>query len=217
MALSCTAVSRDRTSGRRFTRWRAGAVTRVRTLGRRIVEAVERSKAQWLRRHPARLARALRQARSILVVCQGNVIRSVFAEHLLAAGLGRRASISVRSAGLETVAGWPVHPYVRARAAELEIDIGHHASTVASKALMDAADVVLVMEVSQLVVVRRRFPEARPKTFLLSALDREMCLDIRDPNGKDAAAFATCLDQIAHAVKPIVASILSEYPSSTRS
>ena len=55
---------------------------------------------------------------------------------------------------------------------------------------MKTADVVLVMEVSQLVVVRRRFHGAREKTFLLSSLAPDVALEIRDPVGKDEAALA---------------------------
>ena len=76
-----------------------------------------------------------------------------------------------------------------------------------TKAMVKTADVVLVMEVSQRVVVCRRFPEARRKTFLLSGLAPDVPLEIRDPAGKDEAALDMCLDQIARALKPVIAII----------
>jgi len=70
--------------------------------------------------------------------------------------------------------------------------------------MVKTADVVLVMEVSQLVVVRRRFHGARGKTFLLSSLAPDLSLEIRDPAGKGEEAIDACLDQIARAVKPVI-------------
>src|SRR5947209_3940552 len=139
------------------------ALSQLKAIGRRIVEMVERRRAERLRRNPGPLVRSLRDARSVLVVCQGNVIRSVFAAHLLSAALEDLAPIVIRSAGLETVPGWPAHPYVGAYAANLQIDLRGHSSALATQTMVAAADVVLVMEVSQLVVVRRRFPGTRRK------------------------------------------------------
>jgi protein-tyrosine-phosphatase len=189
----------------------------LKAIGRRIVEMLERRRAERLRRNPGPLVRGLRDARSVLVVCQGNVIRSVFAAHLLSAALEDRAPIVIRSAGLETVPGWRAHPYVGAYAANLQIDLRGHSSALATKTMVAAADVVLVMEVSQLVVVRRRFPGTRRKTFLLSALAPDVPLEIRDPNGKDEATFDACLDQIARALKPVIDIVRSANRSATLS
>jgi protein-tyrosine-phosphatase len=128
----------------------------------------------------------------------------VFAAHLLAAALSRTRQVSVRSAGLETVPGWRAHPYVRARCEDLQIDLSGHSSVAATEEMVTTADVVLVMEVSQLVVVGRRFPGARRKTFLLSGLAPDVPLEIRDPAGKDEVALDTCLAQIAGALKPMI-------------
>jgi protein-tyrosine-phosphatase len=70
--------------------------------------------------------------------------------------------------------------------------------------MVETADVVLVMEVSQLVVVGRRFPGARRKTFLLSSLAPDVPMEIGDPAGKDEAVLNACLDHIAQAMKPMI-------------
>jgi protein-tyrosine phosphatase len=179
-------------------------VRRLKAGGRWVVEGLERRRAHGIRRHPEPLVRRLRGARDVLILCQGNVIRSVFAAHLISAALEGRRPVSIRSAGLETVPGWPAHPYVRARCADLQIDLGGHASRAVTAAMVEAADVVLVMEVSQLAVVWRRFPGARRKTFLLSGLAPDVPLEIRDPAGKDEAALEACLDHITRALKPLI-------------
>ena len=100
--------------------------------------------------------------------------------------------------------GWRAHPYVRTRCEDLQIDLSGHSSVAVTEAMVETADVVLVMEVFQLVVVSRRFHGARRKTFLLSCLAPDVSLEIRDPAGKDEAALDACLDQIARALRPVI-------------
>ena len=111
--------------------------------------------------------------------------------------------------------GWPAHSYLRTRSADLQIDVTAHSSVPVTKPMVDTSDVVLVMEVSQLAIVWRRFPGARRKTFLLSGLAPDVPLEIRDPNGKDEPALEACLDQISRALKPVI-EIISDGGSSRR-
>jgi len=190
-----------------ITGLRAHIVVRLRREGRRLLEGLERRRAEAVRRAPARLVRRLGRARNVLVLCQGNVIRSVFAAHLLAASLKGKRSVSIASAGLATTPGWRAHPRVIARCADLGIDLSGRSSVLVTETMMKAADVVLVMEVSQLVVVSRGFFRARWRTFLLTCLAPEVPMDIEDPVGKDDAAVEACLDHIARVLKPLVAAI----------
>jgi protein-tyrosine phosphatase len=190
---------------------------RLKVQGRRLLETLERRRTEALRRNPARLTRRLRGARSILILCAGNVTRSVFAAHLLSAAVDGRRAISIRSAGLETVPGWRAHPRVIARCQDLNMDLRGHASAAVTGAMLAAADVVMVMEVSQAVVVVRRFPRARWKTFLLACLAPDVPIDIADPAGKDDATVDACLDHIAQALKPVI-EILTDHdgPAASR-
>lgn len=138
----------------------------------------------------------------MLVLCQGNVIRSVFAAHVLAAALPAR--VSVVSAGLETDPGWRPHPRVAARCRALDIDVSPHTSAVVDATMVEAADVIFVMEVSQVVGLAWRFPGARRKTLLLTCLAPEVPLEIRDPAGADDVTIDACLDHIARALKPVI-------------
>ena len=192
-------------------------IGRLKAQGRRLLEGLERRRAEALRRNPARLTKSLRGARSVLILCQGNVIRSVFAAHLLSAALDGRRAVSIRSAGLETVPGWRAHPWVIARCEDLNIDLRGHSSVAVTETMVKTADVVLVMEVSQLVVVGRRFPGARRKTFLLSCLAPDVLMEIRDPAGKDEAELDACLDHIAQALKPMIESFADhDSPAASR-
>ena len=179
-------------------------IGRLKAEARRLLERLEMHRAQALRRNPAPLTRGLHGARSVLILCQGNVIRSAFAAHLLSAALKGRKAVSIRSAGLETVPGWRAHPRVIARCEDLNINLRGHSSVAVTETMVKTADVVLVMEVSQIVVVGRRFPGARRKTFLLSCLAPDVPMEIRDPADKDEATLDACLDCIERALKPVI-------------
>jgi protein-tyrosine-phosphatase len=71
--------------------------------------------------------------------------------------------------------------------------------------MVKTADVVLVMEVSQLIAVARRFFRARRKTFLLSCLAPDVPMEIEDPAGREDAVVDACLDHIARALEPVIA------------
>jgi len=136
--------------------WRARLVQRVRRQARRVLERVELRRAEAVRRRPASLVGRLRRARRVLVLCQGNVSRSVLAAQMLSIAAGP-AGVSIRSAGLGTVPGWRAHPRVIARCELLGVDVRGHGSVAVTAEMVRDADVVFVMEVAQLVDMTRRF------------------------------------------------------------
>ena len=171
---------------------------------RRLVEWRERRRSEGIRRRPARFIRRLRRARTVLVLCQGNVSRSVFAAQLLATALRGRAVPAIRSAGLGTVPGWRAHPRVVQRCRALNINVDHHASASVTAEMIKAADVVFVMEVSHLVAITRRFFRARRKAFLLTSLAPDVALEIPDPAGKPDPDVDACMDHVSRAVNPLI-------------
>jgi protein-tyrosine-phosphatase len=187
-----------------ISEWREFLIRHLKARGRRLLEKHARRRAEALRQSPARLTRGLVGARSVLILCQGNVIRSVFAAHLISAALDDERGLSIRSAGLATESGWRPHPRVMARCSALNIDLRDHSSVVVTETMVETADIVLVMEVSQLIFVGRRFPRALRKTFLLACLAPEVPMEVEDPVGKDDAAVDACLDHIARALKPVI-------------
>jgi protein-tyrosine-phosphatase len=182
-----------------------GRITQaVKDEARRLVERLERRRSEGVRRRPARFTRRLRRARTILVLCQGNVSRSVYAAHLLATALRGKARPAIRSAGLATVPGWRAHPRVAERCQVLNIDVRTHASVAVTAEMMKAADVVLVMEVSHLVAITRRFFGARRKAYLLTSLAPDVALEIPDPAGRPDPDVDACMDHVTRAVKPLI-------------
>src|SRR6185295_8082392 len=96
---------------------------------RAVSRVVERRRMNRIRRNPAALRRALRSAESLLVMCQGNIIRSPFAMQLIRQALVGRAPVAVMSAGLGAVPGTPAHPTARRAASARSVDLSsHHAS-----------------------------------------------------------------------------------------
>jgi len=199
-----TAGARDNPDASPPATLRSRIVRGVRRAGSRLLDRLEARRAEAVRRTPVRVARRLRSARTVLILCQGNVSRSVFATHVLTAALQNGQAVPIRSAGLGTEPGWRAHPRVIARCAALNIDVRGHASVAVTAEMVRAADVVFVMEVAQLVDMTRRFPSARRKTFLLTCLAPDVPMDIQDPAGKADAEVDACLDHVARALKPLV-------------
>ena len=182
----------------------------IRIARRRASRAIECRRARHemiqIRRHPARLERGLESARTILVVCHGNIIRSAFAGELLKQRLDG-ASVDVRSAGLAAVAGNPSHPVAVRLAGSRGVDLENHAAFPVDAESVATSDIVFVMDIALLVTMRRRFPEARSKTFLLACLAGGTPLEILDPVDGDLPRFEACFDHISQAVHSIVGAL----------
>jgi len=154
-------------------------------------------------RNPAHLTNTLQRARAILVVCHGNIIRSAFAAALLRQQMGSNG-IDIRSAGLAAVAGNPSHPAAVRIAPSCGVDLENHVASPVDATSIADSDVIFVMDISQLVTIRQRFPEARDKTYLLACLAGNTPLEIEDPVDGDDSRFRACFDHISKAVRPIV-------------
>jgi protein-tyrosine-phosphatase len=191
----------------------AGFTRKVFEYGvRKVRHGVERWQMNRIRRSPEALMRALQAGHRILVVCHGNIIRSPFAAFLIAQGLGEEPRVSIASAGLEAMPGRPPHPTALRTAAERRVDMSSHSASRLDPATVAASDVIFVMEIPQLLALRRRFPEARDKTFLLSCLAPETPLEIRDPVDGDESVFQACFDHITRAVRPVVGALSDPLP-----
>lgn len=171
---------------------------------RRRRRELERRRLEASRRDPSAIVTALGNAKNVLVVCHGNIIRSPFAARLIAQALGNRVPVAVQSAGLQAVPGRPSHPYAIRTAEPLRVDLTTHAASRITPESVACADVIFVMDIDQLAELQSRFPAARSKTFLLTCLDPEVPLEIADPVNGDEPAFTNCYRHIVQAVQPIV-------------
>lgn len=138
------------------------------------------------------------------MVCHGNIIRSPFAARLVAQALGDHGRVSISSAGLAAISGKPPHPTAVLTATTHRVDLRNHTASPVRAETVARHDVIFVMDVPQLMVMRKRFPEARAKTFLLTCLASDAPLEIRDPVDGDELRFQVCFDHISRAVHPLV-------------
>jgi len=198
-------VVRARTAGR------AGAAAIVVAPVRALVARVDRKarhlaatrRAERLRSNPAALVSALARARRVVVVCHGNIIRSPFAERLIADGLTEGA-VSVTSAGLGAENGRLSPDFAVAAAARHRINLRGHGARRLTPADVAAADVLFVMDVQQQLALVHAHPSAAGKVFLLASLAADTPLAVHDPVDDDAPVFDACYAHIARAVEPIV-------------
>jgi len=142
-------------------------------------------------------------ARAFVFVCHGNIIRSPFAERLIADGLTEGA-VSVTSAGLGAENGRPSPDFAVAAAARHRINLRGHGARRLTPADVAAADVLFVMDVQQQLALVHAHPSAAGKVFLLASLAADTPLAVHDPVDDDAPLFDACYAHIARAVEPIV-------------
>lgn len=176
----------------------------ARRAGAAAASFSQRRRMERIRREPSVLVAALRSARRILIVCHGNIIRSPFAERLIARALGGDSPMRISSAGLGATPRTPSPPAATRVAAGLDVDLSGHASARVTAEAVAASDVIFVMDVDQLRTMQERFPDARAKTFLLTCLAAGCALEVRDPFDQEDAVFQASFEHIAASVRPIV-------------
>jgi len=179
----------------------------------KFTHRVARLAMRRLRKDPAKLRRALQQARQVLIVCHGNIIRSAFAAQLLQQLLGARRRVRIASAGLEATPGRPPHPNALRLARRLHIDLSRHAASRVSLDDIRASDVVFAVDVPQFAALRTRFPAASDKMFPLTCLAPSTPLEIADPINGDDRAFEVCFAHIIRAIDPIRRAIVGSATS----
>ncbi len=147
------------------------------------------------RRLATRRLRSLQRPRAILFICHGNICRSPYAAAVARRLLPDPAGIA--SAGF-IGPGRASPPEAIAAARESGIDLTPHRSQLVTPRLLEAADLVLVMDVDQ----RRRIVAARPalagRTVLLGDLDPRPITTraIPDPVNQPVEAFRSCYARV---------------------
>jgi len=135
----------------------------------------------------------------ILIVCVGNICRSPTAEHLLRESL-QGTDIAVGSAGLSALVGHPIDSTALAILRQHGQQPHPHRARQVTAELVHEANLILVMEQSQIQSVIRLAPEARGKTFLLGKWQSDQ--EIPDPYRKGPQAFERAYALIESAVAP---------------
>ena len=136
----------------------------------------------------------------ILVVCQGNICRSPFAELLLAQS---RPDLDVRSAGIAASGNDPVQPGARRVAEAMGFDLAPHRSTPLTEVEVEWADLIVGMEGRHVREVVRRWPAHREKALILGDFLSSVPRTIPDPWGKSDAVFWLTFKQILKATEAL--------------
>lgn len=149
--------------------------------------------------------------RSVVFVCLGNICRSPFAARLAAQRATGPPGLRVDSAGLRpTQAARPPADAVLA-AVPYGVPLEDHVPAVLTPDLVEAADLIVVMEPTQRDAVTTRFPGASGRVVLLSLFDEEARgydrMHIEDPFMQGPAAFARCYQRIDRAVSALLAEV----------
>ena len=132
---------------------------------------------------------------TILFVCHGNIFRSPMCEYLLRRELERMGDHRRRvvSAGLRAKEGNAAHPQGVEVAAELGIDLGAHRAQPVLEALVQTADLVIVMDFMNEAELLARFPSGTSKTVVIGDLvPGAGGIEVPDPYDKGLETVRQC-------------------------
>ena len=152
---------------------------------------------------------------TVLYVCTGNTCRSVLAEgytkmFIRDHGFNRLTAVSC---GTAASASYTVPPVVVKTLAKEGIDVAGHVSTPVSRELIDAADIILVMDNSHKEALLCRFLDARKKIHLLKEYTGEKeNLEIPDPISQPEEVYLQRAEEIKKCVCNIFEIIRKEHP-----
>jgi protein-tyrosine-phosphatase len=139
-----------------------------------------------------------------MFVCQGNINRSSYAE-LKSKQLFDADRFQFSSAGMLPRNRRASPAVAIAAAARHGVDMSAHRSRHATRALLDAADIVIVFDEINLNSIAARYPDLGKPLFLLG--EAGAGAQILDPEGKDESTFLStyrqidaCLARLAQAV-----------------
>lgn len=149
---------------------------------------------------------ALGPARRLLFVCKGNICRSPYAAHAAAKILAGsvRPAVECVSAGIDVRTPSPSPENAVAAARLLGVALDGHRSRQLDAPLLAASEAIFVMEGWQFDHLHRRFPECRPRLFLLPLFDGGVKpedglrarYNISDPYGQGVDAYIACFRRI---------------------
>lgn len=144
-------------------------------------------------------------SRLILFVCTENICRSPMAEHLMKRRLPVETQWMVTSAGLHATTGMAASALAMDVMREIKIDMSIHRSKPVAREWVSAATVIAVMTASHSEQLRRSFPDAREKIFLLKSFDpKARGRDVIDPMGGTLQGYRNTRNEIDLAITGLI-------------
>jgi len=144
-----------------------------------LVRRILMTLSPWRFIRSYRTRRALHRARSVLVVCFGNIYRSPFAERYLRKRLPE--SVIIHSAGYLPQSGRQCHERAIDIAAEFDIAMADHRSRIIAPEAVEKADIILTFDKENRKTLKNIFPVAAEKIFLLGMLSFTGPVYFEDP------------------------------------
>lgn len=143
----------------------------------------------------------------IAFICTGNICRSAYAQQTFSALISSSrfsGQIEAFSAGTHALAGQPIDPHPGAIFTREFGQLPTHRAQQLTTELVAQAELLLVMEAQQRQIVLRRYPQALPRTFLLTeyvGICRELAGAISAPGPAGAALSARLGELTARAAR----------------
>ena len=119
------------------------------------------------------------------------------AEAMLQEALKDRSDISVTSAGIAALEGYPASEHSLALMAERGLDISGHKARQLTPEMITATDLILVMETGHKRAIDEQDPTVRGKIYRLGEWQD---FDIPDPHRKPREAFEEALALIEQGI-----------------
>ena len=139
------------------------------------------------------------RARSVLFVCSANQCRSPMAETLFRELVQKQNPSNfewrIASAGCWASTGQPATATAVEAMRLRGLDLSEHRSQPVTEALLAAFDLILCMQYDHKATLRRNYPQAAERVFLLSEMSGEE-QEIWDPVGYPLDLYQAAADEI---------------------
>ena len=133
--------------------------------------------------------------KNILVVCTGNICRSPIGEYMLREKLPKA---NVTSAGIAAMVGWPANETSVEVSAANGLDLSGHVARQATKEMLSAQDLILVMDQSHVNWLRNEYPSLAGRVHKWLKWRKEA--DVPDPYKRPKVEFERAYSLIADGV-----------------
>lgn len=181
---------------------------------RRPLELLRRRLSVWLELPRARNRSRLRvegtAVRRLLVLCYGNIYRSPFAAHVVAASLGRESSVEIRSAGFHPRAGRETPKDFIGITERYGINLGSHRSSLIDQHAVEWADLIVIMDRHNWDALGRFGAAAQRKAIWLGAFLDDGSVEIVDPYGREPDKMKRIAERLHRAAQTLAARLAKQ-------